>query len=75
MEVGGLFGSLLAGRLSDFLVDKYPNDGAVGKRVQVGAPCRRHCRPSLAYHSFRLIEAVQRQKRLHSSRDRTSRKL
>jgi len=37
MEVGGLFGSLLAGRLSDFLVDKYPNDGAVGKRVQVGA--------------------------------------
>ena len=36
MEVGGLFGSLLAGRLSDFLVDKYPNDGAVGKRVQVG---------------------------------------
>ena len=42
MEVGGLFGSLLAGRLSDFLVDKYPNDGAVGKRVQVGghALCR-----------------------------------
>ena len=36
MEVGGLFGSLLAGRLSDFLVDKYPNDGSVGKRVQVG---------------------------------------
>lgn len=37
MELGGLFGSLLAGRLSDFLVRKFPNDGAVGKRVQVGA--------------------------------------
>lgn len=35
MELGGLFGSLLAGRLSDFLVRKFPNDGAVGKRVQV----------------------------------------
>jgi sugar phosphate permease len=35
MELGGLFGSLLAGRLSDWLVRKNPNDGAVGKRVQV----------------------------------------
>lgn len=41
MELGGLFGSLLAGRLSDFLVRKFPNDGAVGKRVQVSLlfPC------------------------------------
>ena len=39
MELGGLFGSLLAGRLSDFLVRKFPNDGAVGKRVQVRAVC------------------------------------
>lgn len=35
MEVGGLFGSLLAGRISDWLIDRSPNDGAVGKRVQV----------------------------------------
>lgn len=35
MEVGGLFGSLLAGRLSDALIKKYPQHGAVGKRVQV----------------------------------------
>lgn len=35
MEVGGLFGSLLAGRLSDGLIKKYPQHGAVGKRVQV----------------------------------------
>jgi hypothetical protein len=39
MELGGLFGSLLAGRLSDFLVRKFPNDGAVGKRVQVRPVC------------------------------------
>lgn len=38
MEVGGLFGSLLAGRISDWLVDRSPNDGAVGKRVQVRRP-------------------------------------
>ena len=41
MELGGLFGSLLAGRLSDFLVRKFPNDGAVGKRVQVHPQSRK----------------------------------
>lgn len=48
MELGGLFGSLLAGRLSDFLVRKFPNDGAVGKRVQVRqfAICRPVCNPT-----------------------------
>jgi sugar phosphate permease len=35
MELGGLFGSLLAGRISDYLIAKKPNGGNVGKRVQV----------------------------------------
>ena len=37
MEVGGLFGSLLAGRISDWLIDRSPDQGAVGKRVQARA--------------------------------------
>lgn len=36
LELGGLFGSLLAGRLSDFLISRAkPGEGTVGKRVQV----------------------------------------
>ena len=35
MELGGLFGSLLAGRISDYLIAKKPKGGNVGKRVQV----------------------------------------
>jgi sugar phosphate permease len=35
LELGGLFGSLLAGRLSDALIKRDPAGGAVGKRVQV----------------------------------------
>ena len=35
MELGGLFGSLLAGRISDALIAKNPKGGNVGKRVQV----------------------------------------
>ena len=35
LELGGLFGSLLAGRLSDALIARDPVGGAVGKRVQV----------------------------------------
>ena len=38
VQVGGLAGSLLAGRLADWLVNRSPDkirDGAVGKRVQV----------------------------------------
>ena len=35
MELGGLFGSLLAGRISDHLIAKNPKGGNVGKRVQV----------------------------------------
>lgn len=36
LELGGLFGSLLAGRLSDFLIKRAkPGEGTVGKRVQV----------------------------------------
>ena len=53
MEVGGLFGSLLAGRLSDFLVDKFPNDGAVGKRVQVGA-----CAGAFHHHQRPLVQRL-----------------
>lgn len=34
MELGGLFGSLLAGRISDALIAKNPKGGNVGKRVQ-----------------------------------------
>lgn len=37
MELGGLFGSLLAGRISDYLIAKHPKGGNVGKRVQVHA--------------------------------------
>ena len=35
LELGGLFGSLLAGRLSDALIKHDPAAGAVGKRVLV----------------------------------------
>jgi OPA family sugar phosphate sensor protein UhpC-like MFS transporter len=36
LELGGLFGSLLAGRLSDLLISKAnPGEGTVGKRIQV----------------------------------------
>ena len=34
LELGGLFGSLLAGRLSDHLISKGGKGGAVGKRIQ-----------------------------------------
>jgi hypothetical protein len=37
LELGGLFGSLLAGRLSDMLIARSGGKGGnVGKRVQVG---------------------------------------
>lgn len=35
LELGGLFGSLLAGKLSDWMINKEPTKGSVGKRVQV----------------------------------------
>ena len=38
MELGGLFGSLLAGRISDALIARNPKGGNVGKRVQVSFP-------------------------------------
>ena len=38
MELGGLFGSLLAGRISDALIARNPKGGNVGKRVQVTFP-------------------------------------
>lgn len=34
LELGGLFGSLLAGRISDYLIASKPKGGNVGKRVQ-----------------------------------------
>ena len=34
LELGGLFGSLLAGRISDSLIASKPKGGNVGKRVQ-----------------------------------------
>lgn len=39
LELGGLFGSLLAGKLSDMLINNSKGGGGnVGKRVQVGTP-------------------------------------
>ena len=38
LELGGLFGSLLAGRISDALIARDPKGGNCGKRVQVSAP-------------------------------------
>ena len=35
LELGGLFGSLLAGRISDSLIARDPKGGNCGKRVQV----------------------------------------
>lgn len=35
LELGGLFGSLLAGRISDALIARDPKGGNCGKRVQV----------------------------------------
>ena len=42
LELGGLVGSLLAGRLSDASIRSDPEAGATGKRVQVsgGSFCR-----------------------------------
>lgn len=37
LELGGLVGSLIAGRLSDMMINNSKKgEGAVGKRVQVG---------------------------------------
>ena len=36
LELGGLVGSLVAGRLSDYLINRDSKGGSVGKRVQVG---------------------------------------
>jgi hypothetical protein len=42
LELGGLLGSLIAGRLSDYMINKSGGkSGAVGKRVQVGVGVRR----------------------------------
>ncbi len=38
LELGGLFGSLLAGRISDSLIASRPKGGNVGKRVQARRP-------------------------------------
>lgn len=38
LELGGLFGSLLAGRISDALIARDPKGGNCGKRVQVSFP-------------------------------------
>ncbi len=38
LELGGLFGSLLAGRISDALIARDPKGGNCGKRVQVNFP-------------------------------------
>lgn len=35
LELGGLFGSLLAGRISDAMIKNFPNKGAVGLRIRV----------------------------------------
>lgn len=40
LELGGLVGSLIAGRASDWLIARSPKGGNVGKRVQVGAGLR-----------------------------------
>lgn len=38
MELGGLVGSLIAGRFSDYMINNAgPNEGAVGKRVQASS--------------------------------------
>lgn len=42
MELGGLFGSLLAGRISDALIARNPKGGNVGKRVQVSCHCKQN---------------------------------
>ena len=42
LELGGLFGSLLAGRISDALIARDPKGGNCGKRVQVSP----HIHPS-----------------------------
>ncbi len=40
LELGGLVGSLLAGRISDYMIEKSAGKGGnVGKRVQVGSVC------------------------------------
>ena len=56
MELGGLFGSLLAGRISDALIAKNPKGGNVGKRVQASL----HQSSTIQrgrYHHTRLAEA------------------
>jgi len=47
LELGGLFGSLLAGRISDLMISKSGGKGGnVGKRVQVPRARARGCRAS-----------------------------
>jgi hypothetical protein len=44
LELGGLVGSLIAGRLSDMMINNSKKgEGAVGKRVQVRVPWESNC--------------------------------
>lgn len=57
MELGGLFGSLLAGRISDALIAKNPKGGNVGKRVQASLQ-QCNTMPINRYHYITLAEAI-----------------
>eukprot|EP00879_Flechtneria_rotunda_P014532 GHRR01015187.1.p5 GENE.GHRR01015187.1~~GHRR01015187.1.p5 ORF type:complete len:139 (-),score=46.28 GHRR01015187.1:1915-2331(-) len=57
LELGGLVGSLIAGRLSDMLINKSEGKGgAVGKRVQVCC----HGRQRLGKQKAKCISAAER---------------
>ena len=58
MELGGLFGSLLAGRISDALIARNPKGGNVGKRVQVSSHCTQNKAVGVDSMSARLHHGV-----------------
>ena len=62
MELGGLFGSLLAGRISDALIARNPKGGNVGKRVQVSFPFQQElmtlCELCIACTLFATVQSI-----------------
>lgn len=57
LELGGLFGSLLAGRISDSLIARDPKGGNCGKRVQA-CSSPHSCQPASYTVCMALSDAV-----------------
>lgn len=68
LELGGLFGSLLAGKLSDILINSAKGKGGnVGKRIQVG--CRGRGSSTQLVRYYHILCARTCQDMVHAHRE------